>query len=282
MAITAAEITALQRYLGNAVELAHLARSDWRRQTDIVQEAFIVARLFLDTAGAAVFVDGHIDNHLKREAIESGDVKGFFNRRFHDLGFKSRRIILYDTVTTRKMGARKSGQFHLHFHAVFELPRGWSRARLDRLLSRVFGTALPMGRRQFHMTSPRWDQPHTHNGVTVVGPLGKLLYVASHGGATYAGLKLNDGKRSRKAPASRGAYNRRAAGLARGIPSNFNGKTVFCDHASKEAGREAFDAWVKTQKAAAALVLGPKARAISDVAPTVLPEDDRKGGEQPA
>ena len=83
----------------------------------------------------------------------------------------------------------------------------------------------------------------------MTGPLGKITYAMAHAGTTYHDLDLNDGKRSRSSSASRGGYNRKAAGLARGISSNFNADVVFCDNASKRAGKEAFDAWVKAEQA---------------------------------
>jgi hypothetical protein len=158
-------------------------------------------------------------------------------------------VLLFDTVTTRKMGGRGSGRDKLHFHAVFELPHGWSRAELLRRLKKVFGDAGAMGRRQFHVSNPRWDQHHSHNGVKAYGPFGKIIYAIAHAGSTYRSLDLNDGKRSRRSPTSRGACNRKAVGLARGIPSNFNAEIVFCDHVSKKAGKEAFEAWVKSEQA---------------------------------
>jgi len=239
----------LRRHITTAVAINQLARSDWRRQTDCIQQAFIVARLFVDCGPAAVFVDGHINDHVKIRALsDPRGVKGFFNRRFHDLGFKWRRVVVFDTYTTRKLGKRGSGRDRLHFHGVFELPRGGTRASLQAVLERVFGMARPMGKRQFHFSTARWDQRHTHNGVRMAGPLGKLAYVMAHAGATYLSLGLNGDKRSRRSPISRGRYNRGASGLARGIPSNFNADIVFCDNVSKRAGKEAFNAWVKAER----------------------------------
>jgi len=149
------------------------------------------------------------------------------------------------------MGRRGSGRHKLHFHALIELPHGWCKADLLRLLERVFGKATIMVRqRQFHFPPPRWDQHHTHNEVQVTGPLGKLAYVMAHAGTSYRDLDLNDGMRSRSAPVSRGRYNRKASGLARGIASNFNADIVFVDNASKQAGKEAFETWVRAERAA--------------------------------
>ncbi len=105
-----------------------------------------------------------------------------------------------------------------------------------------------MGQRQFHFTMPRWDQHYTHNDIQVFGPVGKMAYAMAHAGTTYHNLDLNEGKRSRSAPASRRACNRKASGLARGIPSNFNAEIVFCDNASKRAGKVAFEMWVKSER----------------------------------
>ena len=250
MALPAEHLNEIRRHLDKAVSFSHLARFDWRRQTDCVHQAFIAARLFVDCGQSAIFVDGHINDYVKVKALDDPrGVKGFFNRRFHDLGFKARRVIAFDTLATRKMGRRGSGRAKLHFHGIFELPRGWRKGDLQKLLERVFGKATLMGQRQFHFSPPRWDQHHTHNDVQVTGPLGKMTYAMAHAGATYRSLDLNDGKRSRSSPASRGGCNRKAAGLARGIPSNFNAEIVFCDHVSKRAGKEAFDAWVKSEQA---------------------------------
>jgi hypothetical protein len=248
-AFSAERLDELRRHLTTAVTIDQLTRFDWRRQTDCVQQAFIVARLFVDCGPAAIFVDGHINDHVKIRALsDPRGVKAFFNRRFHDLGFKWRRVIVFDTYTTRKMGKRGSGRDRLHFHGVFELPRGWTRASLQTVLERVFGTASPMGKRQFHFSTARWGQDYTHNRVRMAGPLGKLAYVMAHAGATYLSLGLNAGKRSRSSPTSRGRYNRKARGLARGIPSNFNADIIFCDNVSKRAGKEAFNAWVKAEQ----------------------------------
>jgi hypothetical protein len=235
------------------VSYDHLTRSDWRRQTDALKEAFIAARLFTHLGERVVLVDGLIQDQVKRRAVGApGGVKQFFNRRFHDLGFKYRRMIFFDTKSSKLMmdkTSRGSGRSKLHFHGVFELPIGWTRGDLERLLGKVFGDAGAVGRRQFHLSKPRWDQHYTHNGVQVTGPLGKIMYSIDHAGTTYKDLDLNRGKRSRKSPASRGRCNRCAHGLARGVPSNFNAAIMLCDTVSKQAGKEAFDAWVKSERA---------------------------------
>ncbi len=251
MQLTVESLDDIRRYIAKAVRFGDLARTDWRRQTDCVQQSFIAARLFADLDSRAIFIDGHIHDYLKIQALAHPQgVKAFFNRRFHDLGFKARRLIFFDTRMTHKMGQRGSGRHKLHFHALIELPHGWSQAALLRLLERVFGKATIMGRRQFHIPQPDWTRHYTHNDVQVMGPLGKLAYVMAHAGTSYRDLDLNDGKRSRSTPASRGRYNRQASGLARGIPSNFNADIVFIDAVSKRAGKEAFDAWTKAERAA--------------------------------
>jgi hypothetical protein len=62
---------------------AHLVRFDWRRQTDVIQETFIVARLFTDLGGKSCFRGGHIHDQVKRRALDTpGGLK-----RFSILGF---------------------------------------------------------------------------------------------------------------------------------------------------------------------------------------------------
>lgn len=245
------ELALFRKNLGGAVSYDHLSRFDWRRQTDSVQQAFAVAAIFT-LYPQAVFVDGQINDYVKRDALEHpAGVKAFFNRRFHDCGFKNPRIIFYDTKQDRKLGGgrRGSGRDKLHFHGVFVLPAGWTRADLKRLLAKVFGAAPAMGQRQFHCSAPDMDQHYTHNGVQAFGPVGKALYSVSHAGTTYRDLELNEnGKRSRRAPKARGGYNQGSEGLARGIPSNFNSDIVFCDHAAKRAGKLFFDMWVKAER----------------------------------
>lgn len=197
-----------------------------------------------------MFVDGHISQRLKAQAIASGDVKGFFNRRCHDYGLSGRRMLVFDTVTTNEMGGRGSGAIRLHFHAVMEEPSGMTRKAFIERLEAVFGRAQIMGQRQFHVTSPNWKNHFTFAGVQVHGPLGKLMYAIKHAGSTYMSLGLNeDGKRSRKAPASRRSCNRAAKRLAKSNPSHFNRAVVFYDRASKQSGEAAFKAWVAAERA---------------------------------
>ena len=250
MALSAELLNSVGFYLDGAIKPDDLQRLDWRRQTDMVKYSFTVARLFADLqpGDRAVFVDGHISTSLKAEALESGSVKSYFNRRCHDAGFKTRRVIVYDTVTTRKMGGKGKSAARLHFHAVFEQPAGWTRHDLMVKLTEIYGLAQIMGQRQLHASKMNWTQHYSHNGVQVRGPLGKMFYAIKHTGAAYVCLNLNEGKRSRKAPADRAACNRQAKRLAHGRPSNFNNNVIFCDNASKAAGKEAFDAWVRANK----------------------------------
>lgn len=251
MAISAELLDKLRLYLDGAVTVEDLVRSDWRRQTDVVQQAFTVARMYADLGGRAVLIDGHASQRLKALAVASASIKQFFNRRCHDYGLKSRRMLIMDTVTTRAMGGRGNSRQRLHFHGVVELPEGWSKAQLIRVLQRIFGNAREMGRRQFHLSGIDWNKRSTHNGVTASGPLGKMLYAIKHAGSTYRCLDLNEGKRSRRAPSYRRACNTASQRLAQGIPSNFNKAIVLCDTASKRAGKEGFEAWLRNERLSA-------------------------------
>ena len=249
MSVSDETIDLVRIQLDDAVQLSHLTRHDWRRQTDAVKVAFVAARMFTDLGDRAIFVDGRIDLRLIEEAVESGNPKGFFNRRCHDKKLTSRRLILFDTVEKKGRGRTSSGKANLHFHAVFELPKGKREGQLQDQLKAVFGAALTLGRRQFHVSSPDWSKRCSHNGVQIHGPLGKLAYMFDHAGATYSALGLNEGgKRSRRAPACRGANNRRGTGLARGIPSNFLAKILFYDRVSGQAAKETFEAWVRAEQ----------------------------------
>lgn len=198
----------------------------------------------------AVFVDGRIDLRLVGLAAESGNIKGFFNQRFHDKRVDWQRLVYFQTKSTRRWGERKRGIANLHFHALIILPERQSLKQIRRKLGDVFGHVAEMGGKiQFKITKPDWSKSYTFGQVTATGPLGKILYVQSGIGATYNDLKLNDeGKRSRKAPIERLRCNRQAKGLARGIPSHFNAKATLCDHASTAAGRVAFREWVAEER----------------------------------
>ncbi len=250
MKLTPEQIDRISFYIDDdALLISDLSRYDWRRQTDTVKQLFYVARMFADLGeNRVVMVDGHISTRVKALALTSSSLKGFFNRRCHDYGLKSRRLILLDAVATSKTGGRGKGRSKLHFHGFFELPDGWTKTDLSKVLEQVFGRATPMGQRQFHMSSQDWTKAHSCNGVRARGAIGKLFYSLDHLGATYSCLDLNEGKRSRRAPSSRGADNRDSKRLARGIPSNFNAKAVFCDTKSKQLAKEAFEAWVAVKR----------------------------------
>ncbi|MGE6786699.1 hypothetical protein ACQKGL_29740 [Ensifer adhaerens] len=195
----------------------------------------------------AVFIDGRISTGITALAAESGNIKTFFNRRFHDKGVDWQRLVYFQTVSTKRWGKKKRGISNLHFHALMILPERQTLKQVRQKLELVFGKAGDMGGKiQFKITQPDWQAAYTFNEVTANGPLGKLLYVQQGMGGTYNDLQLNDsGKRSRKAPIERLRCNKKSRGLARGIPSNFNAKATLCDHVSTEAGRRAFVAWLK-------------------------------------
>ncbi|MGF0540743.1 hypothetical protein ACQQ2Q_22355 [Agrobacterium sp. ES01] len=160
----------------------------------------------------AVFIDGRIKTNLIAVAAEDGNIKRFFNRLFHDKGVDWQRLVYFQTVSTRRWGEkRKRGIANLHFHALVILPERQSNKQIRATLETVFGKAGNMG-------------------------------------GTFNDLNLNEGKRSRKVPIERLRCNRRAKGLARGIPSNFNFKAALCDHVSMDAGRRVFLAWLKEER----------------------------------
>lgn len=198
----------------------------------------------------AVFVDGRIDINLTAVAAEDGNIKGFFNRRFHDKGVDWQRLVYFQTVSTRRWGEkRKRGVANLHFHALMILPERQTLKQIRTTLETVFGKAGNMGGKiQFKISKPDWQESYSFNGVRAEGPIGKILYVQQGMGGTFNDLNLNEGKRSRKAPIERLRCNRQAKGLARGIPSNFNFKAALCDHVSMDAGRRAFLAWLKEER----------------------------------
>lgn len=199
----------------------------------------------------AVFIDGRIETSLIAVAAEDGNIKRFFNRLFHDKGVDWQRLVYFQTVSTRRWGEkRKRGIANLHFHALMILPERQTNKQIRATLKTVFGKAGNMGGKiQFNISKPDWQESYSFNGVKAEGPIGKLLYVQQGMGGTFNDLNLNDGKRSRKAPIERLRCNRKAKGLARGIPSNFNFKAALCDHVSMDAGRRAFVSWLKEEKA---------------------------------
>ncbi|AYD05321.1 hypothetical protein [Neorhizobium sp. NCHU2750] len=197
----------------------------------------------------AVFVDGRIETSLIEMAAEDGNIKRFFNRRFHDKGVEWQRLVYFQTVSTRRWGEkRKRGIANLHFHALMILPERQTNKQIRATLETVFGKAGNMGKLQFKISKPDWQESYSFNGVRAGGPIGKILYVQQGMGGTFNDLHLNEGKRSRKAPIERLRCNRQAKGLARGIPSNFNFKAALCDHVSMDAGRRAFLTWLKEER----------------------------------
>ena len=215
-----------------------------------MKQAYVAAAMIAMYDERAVFVDGRIDTRLIALAAESGNIKGFFNRRFHDKGVEWQRLVYFQTVSTRRWGEkRKRGIANLHFHALMVLPERQTLKQIRATLETVFGKAGNMGGKiQFKISEPDWQEAYTFNGVTAEGPLGKVLYVQQGMAGTFNDMNLNEGKRSRKAPIERVRCNRQAKGLARGIPSNFNFKATLCDHVSMDAGRRAFLAWLKEER----------------------------------
>lgn len=215
----------------------------------MLKQAHIAAAMIALYGERAVFVDGRIDKRLTALADESGNIKAFFNRRFHDKGVDWQRLVYFQTVSTKRWGQRKRGLANLHFHALIILPDRQSYKQVREKLELVFGKAGNMGGKiQFKISKPDWQTSYTFNRVTAKGPLGKILYVQQGMGGTFNDLKLNEnGKRSRKAPIERLRCNRQATGLARGVPSNFNAKATLCDHVSTAAGRRAFSSWLKEE-----------------------------------
>lgn len=198
----------------------------------------------------AVFIDGRIDQRLIAVAVESGNIKKFFNQRFHDQGVNWQRLVYFQTVSTSRSGQKKRGVSNLHFHALIVLPERQTLKQIRAKLELVFGKAVNMGGRiQFDISKPDWRKSYTFNGVTAKGPLGKILYVQQGMGGTFNDLKLNEGgKRSRKAPIERLRCNKNAVGLARGIPSNFNAKATLCDHDSTKAGHKGYLLWITEER----------------------------------
>lgn len=222
--------------------------SAWLKQTDLFKQLHIAAALIATYGERAMFFDCRIDVRLTQQAWESGNVKGFFNRRFHDEGVNWQRLVYFQTVSTKRGGGgkRKRGLANLHAHALVILPERQALKQIRASLAKVFGRVPGMGDViQFKNIKPDWTKQCTFNGITAKGPLGKLLYIQQGMGGTYNDLDLNGGKRSRKVPIDRLRSNRRSTGLAQGIPSHFNAKATLCDHASTQAGELAFRDWLK-------------------------------------
>lgn len=195
-----------------------------------------------------MFFDCRIDQRLTQQAWESGNIKKFFNQRFHDKGVHWQRLVYFQTVSTKRGGGGrpKRGRSNLHIHALFIIPERQTLKQIREALAEVFGRVPNMGNKiQFKDVKPDWTKQCTFNGITAKGPLGKILYVQQGMGGTYNDLGFNNGKRSRKAPIERLRCNRRSKGLAQGIPSHFNSKATLCDHVSTRAGALAFTQWLK-------------------------------------
>ncbi len=192
-----------------------------------------------------VLVDGLISTKLQTEAYSyPTGPKAYFSQRCHDQQLKCRRIIFLDAKSTRVMSSKATGEGVLHFHGMFLLGRNQSEKWLRQRLTAVFGHAIHARTFQFKLTTSDNKKSHGYAGMICTGATGKLAYMLSHVGTTYASLGLNDdGKRSRRAPSARGRVNRKATGFAPGIPSNFVSKAVIWDTETRKIARQAFDAW---------------------------------------
>lgn len=247
--MTPEQLDKLRYYLGNTISIEHLARNEWRLQSDILRQTFIAADMFVRLETRAVFVDGRISVDVGKRALGSGDVKSFFNRRCHDFGLKGRRLIYFDTVSTPKIRGGNHNTL-LHFHALLEFPERKTWKQFQAILKRIFGDAKELGQRQFHKSAPDWKAGFTHGVTRADGPIGKIFYSTKNAGAAYRVLCLNkDGARSRAAPVARGRVNKRSIGIAKGSPSNFNARVVICDRISQQQGRAAFNLWLKDEAA---------------------------------
>lgn len=235
--------------VASALSINDLQSVDWSRQTDIVKQIHIASAMICSAPESAIFVDGRISADLIQQAISTGDVKKFFNQRLHKTeAARWSRLIYFETPSTKRMGVKKRGRSNLHFHALFVLPERRSNKQIREVLSVVFGKApkIPI---QFFIKTPNWNEASSFKGKQVSGPLGKLIYLMKGTGSSYNDLDLNNGKRQRKVPVERRAYNKNARGFAQGIPSNFNSKLVLCDRSSLRQGKRSFEGWVTAQKA---------------------------------
>jgi hypothetical protein len=231
--------------LSRVVKRCDIQRSDWKRQTDAVRVSCIAAQMIAEDSDRVFLVDGRIDTSLINQALQSENVKGFFNQRCHDKKLKCRRIIVFDTKSGGGMDRVANSASDLHFHAVFLLGGSQDEQWLIERLCAVFGKAHALGGRQFKIKQPDPKSHYTFAGRQGSGITGKICYMMSHAGTTHAILGLNeDAKRSRKAPKTRGACNQRSKGLAAGRPSNFLSGITICDNVSKREAKRAFDDWV--------------------------------------
>lgn len=241
----------LPAFVAAMTEVVHegdLQRSDWRRQTDAVRYAAVVAQMHAEIPERIVFVDGRMSDAVVAAAIASGNPKRHIGQLCHDKGLTCRRLIVLDTKATKRMAAgerMRPGKANLHFHAVFLLEEGRERVWLAKRLRAVFGVAPSLGPRQFRYGQPDPTQHRTFSERQGHGIVGKLCYMLDHAGSTYATLDLNEaGRRSRRAPAYRRSCNAHAKGLAQGLPRNFLSGVVICDNDSKREARKAFEAWI--------------------------------------
>ena len=246
------QLPAFAEAMAKIIHPGDLQRSDWKRQTDAIRLAAVIAQMESEAPDKIILVDGRISDAVVMEAVSNGDPKRYFSQRCHDRGLKCRRVIVLDTKATRRMAAGdriRVGKANLHFHAVFLLDEGQGRPWLAQRLRAVFGEAITLGPRQFRYRVPEATQHKTFAERQGHGVIGKLCYMLDHAGSTYATLGLNEaGKRSRRAPTFRRRCNEHAKGLAQGLPKNFLAGVTICDNASKAAARKAFEAWVATDR----------------------------------
>ena len=239
----------IQRHLTEMMGRDDLARSDWRRQTDVVQITVAIAQMAVEAPGRFVFVDGRMSHEVRRSVAAAESPTAFINKRCDKYGLKCQRIIFLDTKSTSAMGSRTNDKENLHFHGAFIIPEDRDEAWLRKQLKRVMGDAKGMGGRQFHIQKPDPTKGYSFADRKGHGALGKLNYMLAHAGPTHRALELNDdGKRSRKAPASKRKANKNSRGIAKGIPSNFVKSAVIVDRTTMQNAKQAFDCWIETER----------------------------------
>ncbi len=81
MAYNPNQLTEFVREVTQLVLREDIRRRDWQRQTDAVRLACVVSQMWAENPDRVVLVDGRIENSLIREALNNGNVKGFFNQR---------------------------------------------------------------------------------------------------------------------------------------------------------------------------------------------------------
>lgn len=209
-----------------------------------MKQVFAVVALVAELGNRAVLVDGFLSNKVKAEAIASGDPIIYLNRRCHDKKLKTRRLLVLDTTSSDKTVNALHSKERMHFHGVFEKPKGMTVKAFEILLGEVCGLAETMGERQFHVKPPNYKKGYSHNSVHGDGPIGKLFYALRHAGTTYNDLGFNGDRNRRSGPKERTTCNAKASGLAEGKASNFTKDIVLCDNGSKRAGQAAFQLWL--------------------------------------